>query len=117
MDFDEISITAKQLGYRDKLRLAQLLIQLARREEEQEHSKTSVADCMVEDGAGSELQLIAKRIRKLRPRTRKALINSIDAMYQFRGGISTEEKDRVVGELSADYGIAIDQSGRVSYSN
>ena len=37
MNYDEISAVAEKLGYRDKLRLAQLLIQLARREEEQQH--------------------------------------------------------------------------------
>ena len=35
MNYTEISKQAEQLDYRDKLRLAQLLIQLARKEEEE----------------------------------------------------------------------------------
>ena len=34
MTYNELSKKAEQLSYRDKLRLAQLLIQLARNEEE-----------------------------------------------------------------------------------
>jgi len=35
MTYDELSKQAEQLSYRDKFRLAQLLIQLARKEEEE----------------------------------------------------------------------------------
>ena len=115
MDYDEISEVASSLGYRDKLRLAQLLIQLARREED-EHPENR-------DGRPATPSpvpnpgFVAERIRKLKPRTRAALLNSIDAMHQFRGGISTEDKERLVRQLSGGYGIGIDQSGRVSYSD
>jgi hypothetical protein len=34
MEYDEITKNCETLGYRDKLRLSQLLIQLARKEEE-----------------------------------------------------------------------------------
>ena len=34
MEYDEIAKECQELGYRDKLRLSQLLIQLARKEEE-----------------------------------------------------------------------------------
>jgi len=37
MTYDELSKQTEQLSYRDKFRLAQLLIQLARKEEEEEH--------------------------------------------------------------------------------
>lgn len=37
MNYDEIAKLIESLGYRDKLRLAQLLIQLARKEEEGSH--------------------------------------------------------------------------------
>ena len=106
MGYDEISAAARSLGYRDKLRLAQLLIQLARREEEQQHS-SSVSDA----------KYVAERIQKLRPATRTKLLNSIDSMYQFRGGISREDKEQLVEELVSGHGISIDQTGRVSYSD
>ena len=37
MTYDDVSRQAEQLSYRDKLRLAQLLIQLARKEEEEQN--------------------------------------------------------------------------------
>ena len=37
MTYNELSKQAEQLSYRDKLRLAQLLIQLARKEEEEQN--------------------------------------------------------------------------------
>lgn len=37
MNYNELSKQAEQLSYRDKLRLAQLLIQLARKEEEKQN--------------------------------------------------------------------------------
>ena len=116
MDYDEISEVAKSLGYRDKLRLAQLLIQLARREEEDEHPENR-GGRPARPSPVPNAAYVAERIRKLKPRTRTALLNSIDAMYQFRGGISAEDKACLVRELSGGYGIGIDQSGRVSYSD
>jgi len=37
MTYDEVSKQAEQLSYREKLRLAQLLIQLAHKEEEEQN--------------------------------------------------------------------------------
>lgn len=42
MNYDEIADLCEQLGYRDKLRLAQLLIQLARKEEEKKNPQERV---------------------------------------------------------------------------
>ena len=116
MDYEEISGAAKGLGYRDKLRLAQLLIELARREEEDEHPASRDAGA-VRPETIANAAYAAQRIRKLGPRTRKALMNSIDAMYQFRGGISEEEKQQLVDVLSTDHGIAIDHNDQVTYSD
>lgn len=116
MDYEEVSGVAKGLGYRDKLRLAQLLIQLARREEEDEHPASRNAGAMAPETV-SNAAYAAERIRKLNPRTRKALMNSIDAMYQFRGGISEEEKQQLVDVLGTHHGIAIDRNDRVTYSD
>lgn len=116
MDYEEVSGAARSLSYRDKLRLAQLLIQLARREEEDEHpEKLNVGAATPE--TVSNAAYAAQRIRKLNPKTRKALMNSIDAMYQFRGGISEEEKQQLVDVLGTDHGITIDHTGRVAYSD
>lgn len=40
MEYDEIVTHCEELGYRDKLRLSQLLIQLARKEEELQNPQT-----------------------------------------------------------------------------
>lgn len=116
MEFEEVSGAAKGLGYRDKLRLAQLLIQLARREEEDEHPGSLNAGAVTPETV-SDAGYAASRIRKLNPKTRKALMNSIDAMYQFRGGISEEEKQQLVDALRANHGIVIDHNDRVAYSD
>lgn len=116
MDYEEVSEAATGLGYRDKLRLAQLLIQLARREEEDEHPGRLNAEAVTPE-AVQNAAYAAQRIRKLNPKTRKALMNSIDAMYQFRGGISEEERQQLVDVLGADHGIAIDHNDRVTYSD
>ena len=116
MDYDEISEVAKSLGYRDKLRLAQLMIQLARRELEDEHPERDGGRSAT-PATGPNADYVAQRIRKLKPRTRTALLNSIEATFQFRGGIADKEKERLVAELDGRYGIGIDQSGRVSYSD
>ena len=117
MDYDEISALARTLGYRDKLRLAQLLIQLARREEEEERPEGRGATRSATSSSEWSPKLVAERVRKLRPRTRTALLNSIEAMYQFRGGITVRDKELLVQELNRGYGISIDQKSRVSYSD
>ncbi len=116
MDYDEISALARTLGYRDKLRLAQLLIQLARREEEERPEGRDATRSATSSSEWSP-ELVAERVRKLRPKTRTALLNSIEAMYQFRGGITLRDKELLVQELNRGYGISIDQKNRVSYSD
>ena len=61
--------------------------------------------------AGDDRRLI----RELRPKTCARLLNSIDAMYQFRGEISLEDKEQLLEELVSVHGISIDRGGRVSY--
>ena len=65
MTYNELSEAEVGLSYRDKLRLAQLLIQLARKEEEEKYPKKQapVASHM---GTPSELPLyVAERIQYL----------------------------------------------------
>jgi hypothetical protein len=57
MDYDEIVEIIQNLNYRDKLRLAQLLIQKARAEEE---SKSP-------DNPKSDINSIVERVLKSRP--------------------------------------------------
>ena len=112
MTHDEIAKQSENLSYRDKFRLAQLLIQLARKEEEEQYPEQRQAA----NTSGTALvQYVAERILKLRPTKKAALQNSIGAMFQFQGGISAADKDQIISELQKQRRIIIDQNGRVSY--
>jgi hypothetical protein len=45
------------------------------------------------------VQYVADRLRKLKPSKKKALSNSIASMFQFQGGISDGDKERMFSEL------------------
>ena len=114
MTYEEIAKTTEQLGYRDKLRLAQLLVQLARKEEEEQNP-----DQREPKAAGPSdpelVQYVADRLRKLKPGKRDGVLTSIGAMFQFQGGISVEDKERMFTELLKKRHIALDDNHRVRY--
>ena len=115
MTYDAIAKEIEQLSYRDKLRMAQLLIQLARKEEEEHHP----------DGRGPKspksklepelIQYVADRLKKLQPGKKVAVLNSIGAMFQFQGGISDTDKEAIFLALQNGHHIAVAESGRVQY--
>jgi len=111
MTYNELSKQVEQLNYRDKFRLAQLLIQLARKEEEEAHPEQRP----ITTSAKSDLQYVADRVRKSKPSTKEKLMNLIGAMFQFRGGISDGDKERIFSELHRARHIAITESGRIQY--
>lgn len=112
MNYDEIAKHSEHLSYRDKFRLAQLLIQLARKEEEEQYpDKRKSANA-----SGNEVtEYVFERLLKLRPKSRSALLSSIGAMFQFQGGISDADKDSIVSELLKQGRIVMDSNGRVSF--
>lgn len=115
MTYNELSKEIEQLSYRDKFRLAQLLIQLARKEEEEQNPdkrQVSGASAKLEEEL---VQYIADRLRKLKPSTKEAVFNSIGAMFQFRGGISDGDKERMFSELQKRKHIVVGKNGRVQY--
>jgi len=115
MTYDKLSKQIEQLTYRDKLRLAQRLIQLARKEEEEEHParrKTTTPTAKLDPDL---IQYVADRLRKLKPSNKEALFNSISAMFQFRGGISDRDKERIFSELQKARHIDIGTNGRIQY--
>ncbi|EKO3807817.1 hypothetical protein [Vibrio harveyi] len=106
MNYDVIALACEQLDYRDKLRLAQLLIQTARKEEEtvnpQDRAielKSTIPEAIVEEQEIDTISYVYERLLKLRPVKAKSLTNSIKAMFQFQGGISEEEVSDIVNEL------------------
>ena len=114
--YQSIAEQSEKLTYRNKLRLAQLLIQLARKEEEETYPQERV-DSPTKKLSDSEMAgYVAERIVKLRPGKRSGVLNAISAMFQFQGGISDEDKEAIVKELIRRKVLAIDPTGRVTYS-
>jgi hypothetical protein len=116
ISYDELVGLCEQLGYRDKLRLAQILIQQARKEEENqnpqhrlgEHSESSEEE-------DDTIEYVMERLLKLRPSRKNALMNSIEAMFQFQGGISKAEMEEIVFELQRLKYIRISSNNQVTF--
>ncbi|MGY6276143.1 hypothetical protein [Methylomonas sp. MgM2] len=87
MTYDVIALACEKLSYRDKLRLAQLLIQAARKEEENanpqnrsESEITTKSSKIIKTQAFDEIDTIGyvlERLLKLRPSKKKTLAHSI----------------------------------------
>jgi len=115
MIYAELSAKIQQLGYRDKFRLAQLLIQLARKEEEEQHPETRQIAGPPATLDPELVQYVAERLTKLRPSKKESLFNSIGAMFQFQGGISDGVKEAIFLELQNRRYIVLAEDGRVHY--
>ena len=114
MTYNELSKEIQALSYRDKFRLAQLLIQLARKEEEEQNPESMLAARSSAELDPELVKYVAERLRKLRPSKKAALLNSIGAMFQFQGGISDGDKERIFAELLRRRYIALEK-GLVRY--
>jgi len=114
MTYDELSTQVEQLSYRDKFRLAQLLIQRARKEEEEAHPERRQTTTATTK-SDTDLNWVAERVRKSKPTNKEALLNVIDAMFQFRGGISDGDKQRFFSELHKARHIDVGKNGRIQY--
>jgi hypothetical protein len=115
MNYEEISKQAEHLSYRDKFRLAQLLIQLARKEEEENNPETRTASIASVPSDPELIHYVAERLKKLRPSKKEALLNSIGAMFQFQGGVSDIDKDKILSELVKNGHLSITDKSRVLY--
>lgn len=107
MTYQEIESLAKSLSYRDKLHLAQSMLQMARKEEEEQNSSTAKF--------AAEFPNIVERVKKSKPAKKKSLFSFIKDMFNFRGGITDDDIDGVVSQLQKQKVIAIDDVGRVTY--
>ena len=115
MNYNELSKQAEQLSYRDKLRLAQLLIQLARKEEEEQNPEKREIATASAPSDPELVQYVADRLKKLKPSKKETLLNSIGAMFQFQGGISDSDKEKLFSELLKKRHITIAENNRVHY--
>jgi hypothetical protein len=118
MNYDVIALACEQLSYRDKLRLAQLLIQAARKEEENTNPKNRTEPEPVKKVKSTPdspkekitIEYVIERLLKLRPVKKTSLSNSIKAMYQFQGGISDSDIEKIMSELQRLKYIKIEEN-------
>jgi hypothetical protein len=123
MKYDEIVKHCEGLGYRDKLRLTQLLLQTARKEEELQNPQTrknikagkpkSINEEPTEDI--NSIHYVMDRLAKLRPSKKKTLLNSIRAMYQFQGAISEDDQETIIKKLELSKFLKVESNNRVTY--
>ncbi|CAK2324997.1 MULTISPECIES: hypothetical protein [Vibrio] len=121
MNYDVIALACEQLSYRDKLRLAQLLVQTARKEEEvqnpQKRTEAPVKKSppkIVEETEIDTIKYVTDRLFKLKPVKVKSLTNSIKSMFQFQGGIPDSDVEDIISELQKRNHIAVNNNN-VSY--
>lgn len=118
MTYDEIATLCTQLGYNDKLRLAQLLFQLAKKDEEEQNLQGVMENNPAISGnIANVVQDVVRRLTKLKPSKRSSLLNSIASMFQFQGGISEADKELIVSELQRLEYIRIDKNDKVKFLN
>ncbi|MDM8563882.1 hypothetical protein QUF54_11065 [Candidatus Marithioploca araucensis] len=121
MKYDEIADLCEALDYRDKLRLAQLLIQLARKEEENQNPKKRIAQKkgnaskVISDNNVDSIEYVAQRLFKSKPAHKKSLEHFISSIFQFQGGISEPDKMKIISELQRLNYIKFDSNNRVIY--
>ena len=58
---------------------------------------------------------IVARLRKLNCKKEKTMMNSIAAMYQFRGGISETDVKKIILKMSMQKIISISETGAITW--
>lgn len=111
MTYDEIVGHCEHLSYRDKFKLAQLLIQLARKEEENKNPEARIVNTVKDD----TVEYVTERLLKSKPGKKAALIKFIGAMFQFKGGISEDDIVTLVTKLQKNKILKVEQNGKVVY--
>ena len=109
MIYNDIAKQAEKLNYREKLHLAQRLLQMAIKEEEDQKPESTGP---IDPGL---VEFAAERLRKLKPSKKEAVLNSIGAMFQFRGGISEQDKEAMLAALVKARQIVVTETGKVTY--
>ncbi|MGR9046115.1 MAG: hypothetical protein ACU83N_12525 [Gammaproteobacteria bacterium] len=106
MSYDVIRLACDKLTYREKMKLAQYLIQAAMKEEEtlnpqkrsapQESTNNNQSASLT---AQDLMEYVKERLAKSKPSKRQTLSNFISAMFQFQGGINDKEVDKLILKL------------------
>lgn len=61
------------------------------------------------------VEYVADRLKKLSPKTRDAVVHSIEAMFQFTGGIEADEVEKLLMTLGRKNFFQIAPTGKVTY--
>ena len=117
MEYNAALEAVVSLSYRDKLRLAQLLIQLARKEEEEQSVKITPKQEKQSSSLKEEspdLNYVKVRLLKSKPSKLSSLQNFIDAMFQFKGSISESKRNQIIANLKKAKVLRI-ENNKVTY--
>lgn len=126
MSYEVIRLACDKLSHREKMKLAQYLIQAAIKEEETLHPTERVIDTSggkrnkpqeaSKTLSGKELILYAKeRLEKSKPAKAQSLKNFISAMFQFQGGIEESKIEDIVKSLEKEGFLSINGT-KVNYA-
>lgn len=105
MTFDEIKKEAEALAPHDKLILAQIMLQMAIREQENKDSAEAHVSYNIDE--------IKHSLTKLNPKNLKSLKNCIKTQFNFKGGISDEDIDSIIKKLKKEKFLRIDEKNSV----
>lgn len=115
MSYEVIRIAADKLTYREKMKLAQYLIQAAIKEEENinpsKRSLTVLAEEIKDFQNSDKTDLVTyakERLSKSKPAKTQSLKNFIGAMFQFQGGIEESKIESIVKSLEKEGFLTID---------
>lgn len=62
-----------------------------------------------------KVEFVEARIGKLKPKKKDGVIRSISAMFQFTGGVTDQEIQKVISELQKREYLKIDANSKVTY--
>ena len=58
---------------------------------------------------------VRDRLKKLKPKKKDGILHSIEAMFQFSGGIGTNEIEKLLKSLAKEKFLTISSDGKVTY--
>ena len=64
---------------------------------------------------GERVTYVAERLKKLSPKKKDGVIRSIQAMFQFSGGLEESETEKLITALQKQKFFSITHDGRVTY--
>ena len=79
-------------------------------------ASTAVKDSVASMTLPQLIEYVAKRIGKLKPKRKDALVHSIETMFRLTGGIDAPTIERVIAGLQKSKFITVDAAGKVTYT-